>query len=210
MCASSRLLGLYHLWPQIIPVPSTKTVKLTKEDEYVVMATEGLWKFVSYEQIIRDTKGISDPTQAAKHLRDLAVAHGCRGDVSVIVIKFNIYGDPPLHSSSNLGQVKMMSDRGEEAKVDLSVTNIDDTLDDEDEEIEEESKVLTMELDNLQEDIDRMVLNAVTPEAPTSSQMVHNQPIMQSTNFNSLSIGDDFLDNRSPLVSTPCQFDMAL
>ena len=211
---------MYHLWPQVIPVPSTEAVELRKEDEYVIIGTDGLWKYVSYEQIVHEATSISDPNQVAKRLRDIAVAHGCHEDVSVVVIKLNIDRDPPIHPTTSAVQQKLASyvekkEEEEEEEEDLGITNIDDALSD----IEEEAELggstvpiiaLPMESVNPQEDIDRMVLSAITTTNGHGMNLQsHEEPVMQSTNFDDLPLSDDLPDSPSPLAtdSTPSQLD---
>lgn len=197
MCGASRLLGCYHLWPQVIPIPSTESVELRIGDEFIVMGTEGLWKNVSYEKIIYDTRSISDPIRATKRLRDMAVAHGCTADVSVIVIKLNINRGPPAHSALSLKQVNTVTEEESEGEEEeIEVTNIDDLLSDIDEEEEREDEpetVVVMKMDS--QNIDQMILDAVrTP--PTSP----SYPTVHSTNFDDLPLTDESLTSPSPLV----------
>ena len=198
VCGASRLVGCYHLWPQVIPAPSTESVELRIGDEHIVMATDGLWKFVSYEQIVHEVRRISDPIRSAKRLRDLAVAHGCNTDVSVIVIKLNIDRGPPAHSSLPTKTLKTIQepDSESEEEDDLELTNIDDILSDNEEDPPAGNKVVTVTA--LQADLDRRVLSAVvTP--PTSPE----HPTVESTN-----IDDLVIDDISPL-QTPAQFESA-
>lgn len=198
VCGASRLLGVYHLWPQIIPIPSTELVELRTEDEYVVMATDSLWKYITYDQIVHEAKSISNPIQVAKRLRDLAVAHGCRMDVSVIVVKLNIDRDPSVRSLTKLQSPESVlepefGEEGEDEEEPI-VTNIDDAISDEEEKAEKEGgdrillPALVME-STTQESIDRMVLNAIG--SPLTESQMEDQPMMQSTNFDDLPLTDD-------------------
>jgi len=203
-CGSSRLLGVYHLWPQVIPVPSTESVELRKGDEYIVLGTEGLWKNVSYEQIVQEASSISDPTQVAKRLCDVAVAHGCYDNVSVVVIKLNIDRDPILPSVVTAAKQQAIRDCEEEEEEnggedeELGITNIDDDLS----EIEDAynsdtppATTLAMEPEAISspphEDMDRMVLNAITAVNGYGNNLQHHEdPVMQSTNFDDLPLSD--------------------
>ena len=211
VCGASRLLGVYHLWPQIIPIPSTESVELRVEDEYVVLATHSLWKYVTYEQAVHEARSISDPIPAAKRLRDLAVAHGCHADVSVVVVKLKMDRDPvpPTRSLHELQPLEAIlqpeldveeeeeEEEEEDEEEEFGVTNIDDAMSDNDDIIPPTS---APPLDSTaQDDMDRMVLNAIgTPLTPEET----DQPMMQSTNFDDLPLSDD-----SPQTSTPLAMD---
>ena len=195
----------------MIPVPSTESVELRKGDEYVILGTEGLWKNVSYEQIVQEASSISDPTQVAKRLRDLAVAHGCYDDVSVVVVKLNIDRDPVLPSVETVAKHQAIPACEEKADEDddeeLGITNIDDDLSDVDEVHNSNAPPVTalkLELEPVlppQEDMDRMVLSAVTAvNGHGGGFQHHEEPMMQSTNFDDLPLSDDSPDSIGPPI----------
>ena len=155
---------------------------------------------MSYEQIVYDIRSISDPIRASKRLRDIAVAHGCSTDVSVVVIKLNIDRGPPAHSALSLKHEETLSASESEEEEDNEITNIDDLLSDIEEEEEEgrEDRLPTTELNmSSPSDIDQLILDAVrTP--PTSP----SQPTVHSTNFDDLPLTDE-----SPTSSSPVAID---
>lgn len=209
VCGASRLIGVYYLWPQIIPIPSTESVELRTEDEHIVVATNSLWKHVTYDQVVHEVKSISDPIQAAKRLRDLAVAHGCSTDVSVTVIKLKIDRDPSIRSTSNLQSTQVVSgmdfdlEAGEEEEEDPGVTNIDDPMsDEEEEEMGSESRGILLPMDpNTQDTIDRLVMDAIS--SALGSKEIEDQPMMHSTNLDDLPP----LSDESPEPPTPLGTD---
>ena len=162
------------------------------------MGTDSLWKYMSYEQIVYDIRSISDPIRASKRLRDMAVAHGCSTDVSVVVIKLNIDRGPPAHSALSLKQEETLSASESEEEEDNEITNIDDLLSDIEEEEEEvrEDRLPTTELNmSSPSDIDQLILDAVrTP--PTSP----SQPTVHSTNFDDLPLTDESPTSPSPVA----------
>lgn len=211
VCGASRLVGVYHLWPQIIPIPSTESVELRTEDEHIVIATNSLWKHVTYEQVVHEVKSISDPIQAAKRLRDLAVAHGCSMDVSVVVIKLKIDRDPPMHSTTNLQPMQSLSgpdseqearEEEEEEDDDPGVTNIDDPISDEDMEI--------LPADSTTQDtIDRLVMDAISSAIGSQGGQIEDQPMMQSTNFDDLPpLSDESPEPPTPLGTDSTPYDL--
>lgn len=187
------------------------------EDEYIIIATDSLWKHVTYDQVVHETKSISDPIQAAKRLRDLAVAHGSHVDVSVIVIKLKIDKDPPVLRKSGMEVPETVSEsNSEEEDEELGVTNIDDAISDMDEGENEEEDVesgripitaLPMEA-TTQDDIDRMVLGAITSPLGMESEIKGDQ-MMQSTNLDDLPLSDDDSpESPSPPVADSTMSDL--
>lgn len=185
----SRLLGCYHLWPQVIPAPSIESVQLRTEDQYIVIGTDGLWKHVSYEQVVHQIQSISDPIQASKCLRDMAITQGCKQDISVVVVKLNI--DREIPKPATAPQIKQRAiveaEGSEDEEEDVAITNIDDVLtESEEEEGEEEENGDHLSHHHQEDDVtnqdntelDRLVLSAV--HSPTSSPF---KPTLESTNF---------------------------
>lgn len=128
-CATSRLIGCYHLSPEVIPAPSLSSIELSSSDDYIVIGSDSLWKHLSHEQVLEELNKYPVPTEAAKRLRDLAVSCGCRGDVSVLIVKLDLSNK---RQSANLSTVQKV----DESEDDLEVTNIDDLLSDIEEEEE--------------------------------------------------------------------------
>ncbi len=199
---------MYHLWPQIIPVPSTESVELRMEDEYIVIATNSLWKFITYEQIVHEVKSISDPILAAKRLRDLAVAHGSHTDVSVVVVKLKMGREPLIHSSSKTQVMAAVAKSESESEEDEpGITNIDEDMSDEEKEEGGDKKrvpmttlALSTDPNTTQDDMDRMVLSAIGSPLSMEEQD-EEQPLMASTNFDDLPLSDG-----SPGSPTPDSF----
>ena len=184
VCGTSRLVGCYHLWPQVLPVPSTESVELRQGDEYVVIATDGLWKCVTYEQVVHEVQSISDPIRAAKQLRDLAVSHGCSDDISVLVLRLNIYqrGVPPRLIPKSK-PMKPIPEPEVDEDEDLEITNIDDILSDtEDDDLQTTPTGITNTTNAaISEDLDRLILSAISisPTSPIS-------PTVKTTNIDDL------------------------
>lgn len=87
--AVSRLVGWYHLWPHLIPLPDVKEVMLEPGDRFLVLATEQLWRVISHAQAEAIISSSTSASCAARSLRDAALAYGCKGGISVAVLKFN-------------------------------------------------------------------------------------------------------------------------
>ncbi len=221
VCGTTRLLGCYHLWPQVIPSPYTESVEIIRGDEYIVLGTDSLWKFVSYDEVVHEVQKFSDPIPAAKHLRDLAIAHGCGRDVSVVVIKLNLFNaDQKIIKLRAQKVVTEPEDdeeededeeeeEDEEEDEDVEFTNIDDILSDTEDDPspppasnwgrgqrsrgdeQTERREQRVEVSPL-DDLDKLVLSAVS--TPSSSPHV---PSVESTNI------DDLLLDDSPTAPGP-------
>ncbi len=178
-------------------------------DEHVILGTDSLWKFVSYEEAVHTVQRFSDPIPAAKYLRDLAVAHGCSRDVSVLVIKLNLFSKKFVDHNiiAKPQSLPEPEEEEEEEEEDVEFTNIDDILSDTEDDsspppantwssqgrqskhqpTKEHNGVDQSPLD----DLDQLVLSAVS--TPTSSP---NIPSVESTNI------DDLLLDESPIADT--------
>ena len=158
MCGVSRLVGCYYLHPHVIPLPTTLSVSLQPTADYIVMGNNGLWRYITHNQILQVVRSLREPSLAAKKLGDLATAAGCQLDVSVLVIKLDLPGKSnptnsleipvPLGmvpSSPNLllessSEETLISEGKEDEKEENEddeneITNIDDLLVDEDVEL---------------------------------------------------------------------------
>jgi len=99
-CKSSRLIGCYQHHPHVIPLPSTTSVKLTGDDEFLVIANAPFWACISHKVAVSRVRNISDSKIAASKLRDLALTHGSKEEISVIVIRFLNSRFVPLYRKS--------------------------------------------------------------------------------------------------------------
>ncbi|XP_051138030.1 protein phosphatase 2C 51-like [Andrographis paniculata] len=108
--ATSRSIGDYYLKPYVIPEPEVRVLERTDKDEFVILASDGLWDVVSndlacqvvrrclFGQIRRRTSrrrtaaaaGVSIATspaaEAAAVLAELAMGRGSRDNISVVVV----------------------------------------------------------------------------------------------------------------------------
>ncbi|XP_027361213.1 probable protein phosphatase 2C 8 [Abrus precatorius] len=100
--ATSRSIGDHCMKPFVISQPETNVYARTESDEFVVVASDGLWDVVSnkfvcevvrsclHGQMRRNLKQdsiISYATEAAALLAELAMARGSKDNISVIVIQ---------------------------------------------------------------------------------------------------------------------------
>lgn len=102
--ATSRSIGDHCMKPFVISEPETKVYARTEADEFVVVASDGLWDVVSNKYVCEVVRGclhgkmrrklkeepiISYATEAAALLAELAMARGSKDNISVIVIPLN-------------------------------------------------------------------------------------------------------------------------
>ncbi|KAK9145418.1 hypothetical protein Sjap_005321 [Stephania japonica] len=100
--ATSRSIGDYYLKPYVIPYPEVTISDRTKNDEFLILASDGLWDVISNDvacQVVRrcldgrlmrrcstNANG-SGATEAAAVLVELAIARGSKDNISVIVVE---------------------------------------------------------------------------------------------------------------------------
>jgi adenylate cyclase len=84
----SRSLGHFKLAPMINCCPAIHMHELDETDDFLIMASGGLWDFVSFQTAIDIARagGNADPMIAAQKLRDLAISYGARGSIMVMVV----------------------------------------------------------------------------------------------------------------------------
>ena len=93
---NTRLLGCAFLYPHVIPDPYTNIVTLRHDDEFIIIANRGLWKFVDYDEAVHEIYDIGNPVVAAKKLQDLAQGYGSKENIAVLVIRLNTDSQPSL------------------------------------------------------------------------------------------------------------------
>ncbi|CAO3699689.1 unnamed protein product [Rhizopus stolonifer] len=83
----SRSFGHFHLVPAVNCNPFVSTIELSENDEFVIMASRGLWDKMTYQtavDIARTEK--EDLMSAAQKLRDFAITYGASDNLMVMVI----------------------------------------------------------------------------------------------------------------------------
>ena len=83
----SRSFGYYHLVPIVNARPDVSSLKLSELDEFLIIANNGLWDFVSYQTAVDIARSErNDPMIAAQKLRDFAISYGSEGTTMIMVI----------------------------------------------------------------------------------------------------------------------------
>lgn len=82
----TRLIGCSYLYPQLIPKPHIRSIKLQHDDQFIIIANQELWKYISIEEAVSQISPFQDPVVSAKVLQDLAQGYGATENVCVVVI----------------------------------------------------------------------------------------------------------------------------
>ncbi|KAI8341379.1 hypothetical protein BC941DRAFT_449807 [Chlamydoabsidia padenii] len=86
----SRSFGHFHLIPVVNANPYISTIDLTEADEFVIMASRGLWDRMSYQTAVDIARTEKDDLMAAaQKLRDFAITYGADDNIMVMVIGVN-------------------------------------------------------------------------------------------------------------------------
>lgn len=68
-CSSvTRLLGCAYLHPHVVPEAHCAELTLRHDDEFIVLANRGLWRFVGAAEAVEAIYEMGSPVVAAKHL----------------------------------------------------------------------------------------------------------------------------------------------
>lgn len=83
----SRGFGYFDMIPAVNANPYIATIELTENDEFVIMASRGLWERMSYQTAVDVARTEKDDLMAAaQKLRDFAITYGAEKDLMVMVI----------------------------------------------------------------------------------------------------------------------------
>jgi adenylate cyclase len=106
----SRSFGYYHLIPVVNPNPFISTIHLAENDEFVIMASRGLWDKMSYQTAVDIARTEKDDLMAAaQKLRDFALTYGADDNVMVMIVGV---GDLFDKRDKRLRNLRLGSSRG--------------------------------------------------------------------------------------------------
>lgn len=103
----TRAIGYHNMIPAVIASPSIKTFELTDSCEFVVLATQAVWRLFTPQtivDIVRTCNG--DYAFASRRIRDLMISHGCTSSFTVIV-----FGLKEMFASSETKQERRKQHR---------------------------------------------------------------------------------------------------
>ncbi|GAA0140856.1 protein phosphatase [Lithospermum erythrorhizon] len=86
--AVARAFGDQSLKAHLSSEPDVRHVPIDPSMEFVILASDGLWKVMNNVEAINLVKAIKDPKAAAKRLTTEALARKSKDDISCIVIRF--------------------------------------------------------------------------------------------------------------------------
>uniref|UniRef100_M4B5W0 PPM-type phosphatase domain-containing protein n=1 Tax=Hyaloperonospora arabidopsidis (strain Emoy2) TaxID=559515 RepID=M4B5W0_HYAAE len=88
--AVSRAIGDRMLKPLVVAEPEVKELTRTEEDQYLVLASDGVWDTVSNDEVAQLVLKYEDPQTAAQHLMEEAYARGSMDNICVMVIDLRV------------------------------------------------------------------------------------------------------------------------
>ncbi|XP_077238663.1 putative protein phosphatase 2C 44 [Tasmannia lanceolata] len=86
--AVARAFGDQSLKAHLSSEPDVRHVPIDSTMEFVILASDGLWKVMKNQEAVDLVKSIKDPQVAAKRLTTEALARKSKDDISCIVIRF--------------------------------------------------------------------------------------------------------------------------
>ncbi|KAJ8628812.1 hypothetical protein MRB53_022135 [Persea americana] len=86
--AVARAFGDQSLKAHLSSDPDVRFVPIGSTIEFVIMASDGLWKVIKNQEAVDLVKHIKDPQVAAKRLTTEALTRKSKDDISCIVIRF--------------------------------------------------------------------------------------------------------------------------
>ncbi|KAI0769457.1 protein serine/threonine phosphatase 2C [Trametes elegans] len=96
--AVTRSLGDSSMKEFVVGSPYTTETELSDEDEFLILACDGLWDVVNDQAAVELVRGIADPRKAAEELLDHAYRNYSSDNVTVLVVRFR---DPPESVRAN-------------------------------------------------------------------------------------------------------------
>lgn len=86
--AVARAFGDQSLKAHLSSEPDVRHVPIDSTIEFVILASDGLWKVMKNQEAVDMVKSIKDPQVAAKRLTTEALERKSKDDISCIVIRF--------------------------------------------------------------------------------------------------------------------------
>eukprot|EP01028_Stygiella_incarcerata_P003755 TRINITY_DN17828_c0_g1_i2.p1 TRINITY_DN17828_c0_g1~~TRINITY_DN17828_c0_g1_i2.p1 ORF type:complete len:542 (-),score=142.83 TRINITY_DN17828_c0_g1_i2:280-1905(-) len=108
--AVSRCLGDVFLQPMVSAEPYLTSIRLTSEDEFIIMACDGLWDVMDDQFAVDLARNYTSSFEAAARLRDVAYASGSTDNISVIVIQLKWDGFKPAPGTTTISRASIHED----------------------------------------------------------------------------------------------------
>lgn len=87
--AVARAFGDKSLKVHLSSEPDVEMEIIDDDTEFIILASDGLWKVMSNEEAVDAIRHIKDARAAAKYLTDEAVARRSSDDISCVVVRFH-------------------------------------------------------------------------------------------------------------------------
>lgn len=85
LLALSRAIGDIGVQPNVTFEPDIMVIEFTEQDEFVILACDGVWDVLSNEQAVFLAQAETSPSRAANRIREYAYSLGSTDNISVIV-----------------------------------------------------------------------------------------------------------------------------
>ncbi|KAG6417418.1 hypothetical protein SASPL_119576 [Salvia splendens] len=86
--AVSRAFGDKNLKTHLRSDPDITNAEIDAETDFLILASDGIWKVISNQEAVDIVKKIKDPQKAAKQLVNEALHRESKDDISCIVVRF--------------------------------------------------------------------------------------------------------------------------
>jgi len=87
--AVTRSLGDTSMKEFVVGSPYTTETPLGANDEFLILACDGLWDVASDQKAVDLVRDTQDCDEAAKILMEFALNEGTRDNVTVVFVRFN-------------------------------------------------------------------------------------------------------------------------
>jgi serine/threonine protein phosphatase PrpC len=103
--AVSRALGDARLKPYISCEPRIVEGHLGKENDYVVLACDGVWDVLAPADVIKTVRAAREPQAGAEKIKGMALDYGSKDNISVIVLDIKKYVQDVKRASMKITMV---------------------------------------------------------------------------------------------------------
>lgn len=86
--AVARAFGDKSLKIHLSSEPDANEENIDDSVEFLILASDGLWKVMSNQEAVDSIKHIKDAQSAAKHLTEAAISRKSKDDISCVVVRF--------------------------------------------------------------------------------------------------------------------------
>ncbi|XVE50200.1 hypothetical protein DITRI_Ditri01bG0142800 [Diplodiscus trichospermus] len=86
--AVARAFGDKSIKEHLSSEPDVTTEMIDNDTEFIILASDGVWKVISNQEAVDAIRNIKDAQSAAKHLAEEAVKRKSTDDISCIVVRF--------------------------------------------------------------------------------------------------------------------------